>query len=80
MGQMVRSSLESHRLNQVGISNHAGVMHLTVAAALCNLLPQIRQPDIGPVPLDQILFSILASATALVARQAYQIAGVFVKQ
>jgi len=55
-------------------------MHLTVAAALSNLLPQIRQPDIGPVPLDQILFSILASATALVARQAYQIAGVFVKQ
>ena len=27
MGQMVRSFLESHRLNQVGISNHAGIVH-----------------------------------------------------
>src|SRR5262245_17453929 len=45
--------------------------------ALCNLLPQIRQPHIGTVALDQILFSILARASAFLTGQPYHVGWVF---
>jgi len=41
--------------------SHPGIVHSTVPA-LCYLLAQIRQANIGSAPLNQILFSVLASA------------------
>ena len=46
--------------------HHAGVMHLALTPTLRNFLPQIRQPNIGTVALNQSLHSILARACALV--------------
>jgi hypothetical protein len=54
---------------------HAGIAHSTVPA-LCYLLPQIRQPNIGPITLNQILFSILTGASAF-RPGANDVAGIF---
>jgi hypothetical protein len=50
-------------------------MHQTVAAAFCYLLANVRQPCIGALTFNQILFSILARAPALLARQPYKVGG-----
>src|SRR5262245_63145991 len=49
---------------------HAGIVHPTVLA-LCYLLPQVRQPNVGPVLLNQFLLSIVAPASAFPARQTH---------
>jgi hypothetical protein len=49
---------------QINVTNHAAVVPLTAAATVCNLLPQIWQPDVGPVALNQSLLSILTRAPA----------------
>jgi hypothetical protein len=54
-------------------------VHLSTALALGNFLPQIRQPNIGAVTRNQILFSVSAGATAFHARQAHQLGGVVVE-
>jgi hypothetical protein len=46
--------------SQINITNHAAVVPLPTAAAICNFLSQIWQPHIGAETLNQILFSILA--------------------
>jgi hypothetical protein len=50
--------------SQIKQTNHAAVVPLPTAAAVRNLLPQIWQPDIGAEALNQILLSILTSASA----------------
>jgi hypothetical protein len=55
--------------------HHVGVMRLPMALALCNFLPQIRQANVCPVALNQILFSILAGTSAFGAHQADNLAG-----
>jgi len=42
--------------------NHAGIVHPAVPA-LCYLLAQIRQTNIGTVTLNQFLFSVFAGAS-----------------
>jgi hypothetical protein len=59
---------------EIDVMHHAGVVHLALTPALCNFLPQIRQPNIGTVALNQSLLSILARASALRARQAHKVA------
>src|SRR5262245_4979599 len=61
---------------QVDIAHHAGIMHLALTPALCDFLPQIRQPNIGTIALNQNLLSILARASALGARQAHHVTGI----
>ena len=34
---------------QINVAHHAGVMHLPAPLALSNFLPQIWQPNIGPI-------------------------------
>ncbi|MGA7014695.1 MAG: hypothetical protein WBZ16_20485 [Pseudolabrys sp.] len=51
-------------------------MHLAVTLALRNFPPQVRQADISAIALNQILFSVLARAPALVATQSHQVAGI----
>ena len=41
--------------------------------ALCNFPPQVRQPNISTVALNQILFSVLTRSPALVAGDAQHI-------
>jgi hypothetical protein len=48
--------------------------------ALCYLLAQIRQPNIGSVTLNQFLFSVLTGASAFRARQTDNFAGIFCKR
>ena len=45
--------------------------------ALADFPPQVRQPNISTVALNQILFSVLASPPAFLARQADQITRIF---
>jgi hypothetical protein len=52
-------------------------MHIAMARALADFPPQVRQPNISTVALNQSLLSVLASSTAFLARQANQIPGVF---
>jgi hypothetical protein len=59
------------------VTNHAGIVHLRGAVAVYNFRPQIRQPHIGSETLNQILFSILTSASAFRARQPNNLAGIF---
>ena len=49
--------------------HHAGIVHLAMALALGNLLTQIREPNIGTVTRNQILFSILTGPPAFLAGQ-----------
>jgi hypothetical protein len=65
--------------SQINITNHAAVMPLILATAVRNFLAQIRQPHIGSVTLNQILFSILSRASAFRTRQAYRVGWVFVE-
>jgi hypothetical protein len=52
-------------------------MPLTVGAAFCYLHSNVRQSRVGAIALDQILFSILASAPGLLAGQANHCARIF---
>jgi len=65
--------------SQINVTNHVAVAPLTAAAAVCNFLSQIWQPDIGAEALNQNLFPILTDTPALRARQAHHISGIFVK-
>jgi len=60
---------------EIDVMHHAVVMPVTMTATYCDLLPQIRQPDIGPVPVDQILFSILANPAAFGAGKTHYSGG-----
>jgi len=57
------------RRHKTNVTNHAGVVHLSMTPALCNLLPQIRQPNIGTVACNQFLLSVLARASAFLTGQ-----------
>jgi hypothetical protein len=63
--------------------SHAGIVH-PVVPALCYVLPQIRQPNVGTVALNQSLLPILARASAFggrrVARCRREIRGVAINQ
>ena len=66
--------------DQINVTNHAGIVHLTGTVAVCYFLPQIRQPHIGSVSLNQFLFAILAGGSAFRTRQANNLAGIFAEQ
>ena len=53
---------------KLNVTNHAGVVHFALASALCDFLAQIRQPNVGPVFLNQFLLSILAQASAFLSQ------------
>jgi hypothetical protein len=84
------SFLFSHALSQFSphtayrgirstLTHHAGIVRESAPLALRNFLPQIRQPHIGAVALNQILFSVLARTPAFCARQAHNVAGIVAK-
>jgi len=54
-------------------------MHSSTPLALCDFLAQVRQPHIGAVALNQILFSVLSSTPAFAARQANDLTGILAK-
>ena len=57
---------------QINVTHHAGVVHLSTPLALCDFLPQIRQANIGAVELIRSLLSVLPRTSAFGARQAPQ--------
>ena len=65
------------RKRQINVTNHAAVMPLTVAAAFCYLLPQIRQAGISAVALNQILFSVLPRASTFLTGEPNHVAWIF---
>jgi hypothetical protein len=60
---------------EIDAVHHAGVVPVAVTAAYCDLLPQIRQPNIGTVAINQSLFSILANPAAFGAGKAHYSGG-----
>src|SRR4029453_11991981 len=56
--------------HQIKVKRGAGVM-LSAPFALCNFLPQIRQPNMGTVALNQFLLLIATRASAFPGRQTH---------
>ncbi len=57
--------------------NPAHIEHLPSPLTLGDFLAQVRQPHISSIALNQILFSVLASAPAFLAGQPDKIARIF---
>jgi hypothetical protein len=82
IGSLSRNRPQSCKLppmRQLHVMHHAGVMPLTVAAAYCDLLPQVRQSNVAAVVFNQSLLSVWASSPALGAGQMHHIGGVVVE-
>jgi hypothetical protein len=42
--------------DQIDVTHHASVMHFAVPVALCDFFTQVRQPNIGSITRNQILY------------------------
>ena len=60
-------------------SSHCAARNLVptncVPVALCNFFAQIRQPNIGSITRNQILFLVLSRSSAFFARQVGKVIG-----